>query len=167
MSIADLLLSEFDKEIAVTRSVIQAVPDDKGEFKPHEKSMALGHLAQLTAMVPSWTKQMMEETERDIAPKDGAKAMTYSMEKTATLLTELDKNAKEGRAAIAATSDADFDVPWTLKSGGKEMVTMSRYLMLRMMVLNHMVHHRAQLGVYLRLLGQKVPQMYGPTADDK
>ncbi|MEJ7810749.1 MAG: DinB family protein [Gemmatimonadaceae bacterium] len=166
MPIADLLLPEFDNEIAVTRRVLERVPDDRGEWKPHQKSFPMAHLAQLVARLPGWATIMMERTELDIAPTSGPKFPGYSIERTAALLAEFDRNAAAGRAAIARTGDADFEVPWTLKRAGVDVVTLSRYQMLRSMVLNHLVHHRAQLGVYLRLADVAVPQMYGPTADE-
>ena len=170
MPISDLLLPEFDAEMATTRRVLERTPDGpgQGEWKPHAKSFPLAHLAQLIARLPGWVAMTLEKTELDLNPPDGKRnAPPYSVEKTSTLLAEFDKNVAAGRAAIAKTSDADFDVPWTLKSGGKAMLTQSRYMILRSMMLNHVVHHRAQLGLYLRMLDQKVPQMYGPTADDK
>jgi uncharacterized damage-inducible protein DinB len=168
MTIAELLLPEFDNEIAVTRRVLERVPygDGKGEWKPHEKSFPMGHLAQLVARLPGWATMMMSMTELDIAPLDGPKFPGYSFETTPTLLAEFDRNAAAARDALAAGSDADYDVPWTLKKQGEVVMTQSRYQMLRSMVLNHLVHHRAQLGVYLRLVDVPVPQMYGPTADE-
>lgn len=167
MSISDLLLPEYDNEIATTRKVLERVPDDKGAWKPHEKSFPMAHLAQLVARLPGWVSLVIEYPELDIAPKDGPKYPGYSIEKTATLLAEFDKNAKAGRDAIAKTTDAQFDEPWSFKAAGVTMLTQPRYQALRSMVLNHLVHHRAQLGLYLRLAGEKVPQMYGPTADDR
>jgi hypothetical protein len=166
MSIADLLLPELDAELSTTRRVLERVPDDRIEWKPHPKSFPLGHLAQLVARLPSWGSMMMAKTEIDIAPTTGPKFPGYSFEKTATLLAEFDRNAEGARAAIARGVDADFDVQWTLKKAGTVVTSDSRYRMLRYMVLNHIVHHRAQLGVYLRLLDVPVPQMYGPTADE-
>jgi uncharacterized damage-inducible protein DinB len=169
MKISELLLPEFDAEIAITRRVLERVPDDgdKGSWKPHEKSFPLAHLAQLVARLPGWVPMVTEQTELDIAPKDGPKYPGYSIEKTAALLAEFDKNAKVGREAIARASDEDLQVPWSFKAGGNTVFTQPRYQALRGSVLNHLVHHRAQLGLYLRLLGEKVPSMYGPTADDK
>jgi uncharacterized damage-inducible protein DinB len=166
MSIADLLLPELDNEIAVTRRVLERVPDGRGEWKPHEKSFPMGHLAQLVARLPGWATMMMSITELDIAPTDGPKFPGYTYETTATLLAEFDRNAAAAREAIAGASDDDFQVPWTLKKAGDVVLTQSRYQMLRSMVINHLVHHRAQLGVYLRLVDVPVPQMYGPTADE-
>jgi uncharacterized damage-inducible protein DinB len=167
MAIADLLVPEFDAEIAATRRVLERVPDDKGEWKPHDKSFPMAHLAQLVARLPGWTAMTLERTELDIAPVDGPHFPGYSIEKTADLVALFDKNAAEGRAALARTPDDAFDVPWTLKAGGHVVMTQSRYQIYRYMVMNHLVHHRAQLGLYLRMVGEQVPSMYGPTADDK
>ena len=166
MSITDLLLPEYDNEIRITRTVMERVPDGRGDWKPHEKSFPLGHLAQLVARIPGWTGLMMARTELDIAPASGPQFPGCSIETTATLLAEFEKNAAAAREALAVASDADFSVPWTLKKTGVTVMTMPRYQMLRYMVLNHIVHHRAQLGLYLRLLDLKVPPMYGPTADE-
>jgi uncharacterized damage-inducible protein DinB len=168
MPISELLLPEYDAEITTTRKVLQGVPDDAdwGEWKPHPKSFPMAHLAQLVAMLPGWVAMTLEKTELDIAPKEGPRT-GYTVEKTTTLLTLFDKNAREGRAALAKATDADLQVLWTLKAAGNVMMTQPRYMILRQMVLNHLVHHRAQLGLYLRLAGEKVPSMYGPTADDK
>jgi uncharacterized damage-inducible protein DinB len=166
MSIADLLLPEFDIEIATTRRVLERVPGDQGTWKPHPKSFALGHLAQLVARMPGWATMMMTRTELDIAPVDGPR-QGYTFEATETLLAEFDRGAAEGRAAIAAATDEDFRVEWTLKAAGHAVDVKPRYLMLRTSMLNHLVHHRAQLGVYLRLLEVPVPSMYGPTADER
>ncbi|HSU16107.1 DinB family protein [Longimicrobium sp.] len=166
MTIAELLLPELDQELATTRRVLERVPDGRGEWKPHPKSFPMAHLAQLVARLPSWTTMMMSRTEIDIAPVDGPKFPGYTIETTATLLAEFDRNAAAAREAIANAADDDFQVPWTLKRGGAVLQTQSRYQMLRSVVLNHLVHHRAQLGVYLRLVDVPVPEMYGPTADE-
>jgi uncharacterized damage-inducible protein DinB len=167
MRISDLLLPELDNELRITRAVLERVPDDRGEWKPHEKSFPMAHLAQLVARLPGWAPMVMEQTELDIAPVDGPKFPGYSIEKTATLLAEFDRNAVAARGCIARATDEDFQAPWTFKVAGKAQFTMPRYQALRSTVLNHLVHHRAQLGVYLRLTEQKVPQMYGPTADER
>jgi uncharacterized damage-inducible protein DinB len=166
MPIATLLLPEYDSEIATTRRVLARVPDEQGEWRPHQKSFSMAHLAQLVARLPGWVSMTMSRTEIDLAPPSGPTFPGYSVEKTATLLAEFDRNAAAGREAIAGASDADFEVPWSLKRTGVTLVSGSRYQMLRWMVLNHLVHHRAQLGVYLRLVDVAVPQMYGPTADE-
>src|SRR5688500_12062088 len=167
MPIADLLVPELEQELAVTRRVLERVPDDRPDWKPHPKSFSIAHLSQLIARLPGWIPMMLDRTELDIAPKTGPQFAGYSNEKTAVLLAEFDTNAKAAKAAIAKARDADFEVPWTLLKGGEKLVTQSRFQMLRYMVVNHIVHHRAQLSVYLRLLDVPLPQMYGPTADDR
>lgn len=168
MRIADLLLPELDDEIAITRRVLERVPDEHGEWKPHPKSFPMAHLAQLVARMPGWVTMVMAQPELDIAPVDPARRFPgYSIEKTADLLALFDENAAGARAAIAQGSDEHFQASWTLKAGGHVVQTGTRYFMLRTTVLNHLVHHRAQLGVYLRLVEVPVPKMYGPTADEK
>ena len=167
MRISELLLPEYDSEIAITRTVLARVPDDRAEWKPHPKAFMMAHLAQLVARLPEWIVMTLEKTELDIAPVDRPRGSAYTVEKTATLLALFEKNAMAGRAALAKATDADFQVPWTLKAAGKAVLTQPRYMIVRQMVLNHLVHHRAQLGVYLRITDQKVPQMYGPTADER
>lgn len=172
MAIADLplsqlLLPELENELAVTRTVLERVPDHDPDWKPHPKAFSIAHLAQLVARMPGWVRLTMKETELDLAPKEGRRYGGYTNESTATLLAEFDRNAADARAVIREATDADFDVPWTLKNGGEPSFTMPRYRILRWMVLNHLVHHRAQLGTYLRILDVAVPEMYGPTADTK
>lgn len=168
MSIAELLLPEYDSEIAITRRVLERVPDGEGvgEWTPHPKAFPMAHLAQLVAMLPGWVTMTLKETEFDVAPK-GRTGSAYSVQKTAALLALFEKGAAEGREALLGTSDEDFQVPWTLKAGGEVVSTEPRYIVLRQMVINHLVHHRAQLGTYLRIHGEKVPSMYGPTADER
>ena len=166
MNIAEILLPEYDNEIGVTRRVLERVPDDRAEWKPHPKAFSMAHLAQLVAMLPSWVDQVMGRTELDIAPTSGP-TMAYSNQKVSTLLTTFDAGAAAGRTALIRATDADFQVPWTLLAAGTVVSTQPRYMALRQLVLNHLVHHRAQLGVYLRITDQKVPRMYGPTADEK
>jgi uncharacterized damage-inducible protein DinB len=166
MTISELLLPELDQEFATTRRVLERVPSEKGTWKPHEKSFPLGHLAQLVARMPSWTGMILSRDELDIAPAGGSQFPGYTYETTETLLAEFDRNAAAAREAVAAAPDDSFGAAWTLKKGGETMATMSRYHMLRWIVINHLVHHRAQLGVYLRLVDVPVPQMYGPTADE-
>ncbi len=152
----------------MTRRVLERVPDGpgKGEWRPHEKSFPLAHLAQLVARLPGWVQMVTERDELDIMPKDGPKYPGYSIESTPTLLAELEKNAQAGRDSIARTSDAEFAKAWHFKRAGETLSSSTKYLALRSTVLNHLVHHRAQLGLYLRLVGEKVPGMYGPTADE-
>ena len=166
MPLSDLLLPEFDTEIATTRKVIERVPDDRIEWKPHTKSFPMGHLAQLVAMIPGWTFHVLTKTEFDIAPREGPSAV-YRFLPVEQLLLLFDKNVAEARPLIEKVSDAVLQESWTLRAAGREVSTMPRYMVYRTLMLNHLVHHRAQLGVYLRLTEQPVPQMYGPTADER
>jgi hypothetical protein len=121
VTIAETLLPEFDQEMMVTRRLLERVPSEKGEWKPHPKSFALGHLAQLVARMPGWMAQTLRKTELDLKGGGG-----YSFEKTPTLVAEFDKNVREAREAIAATSDADLRVPWSLKMGDRVLFTQPR-----------------------------------------
>lgn len=160
MSIAQDLLPEFDQEMATTRRLLERVPSDKGPWKPHPKSFALGHLAQLVATMPGWMPNMLRDTELDLAAGPG-----YSFETTETLLREFDRGVRDARAALESAADEDFTVPWSLKRGGQVLYTASRREVVRTHI-NHLVHHRGQLSVYLRLNDVPLPPIYGPTADE-
>jgi uncharacterized damage-inducible protein DinB len=160
MSIAQTLLPEFDQEMATTRRVLERVPGDRGTWKPHPKSFALGHLAQLLSWMPGWLTTTLRETELDLRGGPG-----YSFETTDTLLEQFDRNVREARAAIEGAKDADFMVPWSLKIGSQVAFTLPRAAVVRQNI-NHLVHHRGQMTVYLRLLDVPVPSTYGPTADE-
>lgn len=159
-TIAEVLLPEFDQEMKTTRRVLERVPTDKGRWKPHEKSFSIGHLAQLLAWMPGWITNTLTSDSLDLSS-----APRYSYEKTETLLADFDRNVKEARAAIAASGDADFDKPWSLRNGDQVFMTMPRGVTTRMHI-SHLVHHRGQMSVYLRLLDVPVPSLYGPTADE-
>lgn len=161
MSIAETLLPEFDQEMATTRRVIERVPTAKGEWKPHTRSFSLGHLAQLVATMPGWITNTVSETSLNLAEFSG-----YSYETTETLLKSFDKHVKEARQALTAARDPDFQVPWSLKRGDQIFFSAPRGVVVRQHI-NHLVHHRGQLTVYLRLLDVPVPSIYGPTADEK
>jgi uncharacterized damage-inducible protein DinB len=160
MSIAQSLIPEFDQEMKTTRRLLERVPGDKGQWKPHPKSFALGHLAQLVSWMPGWITQAVRSTELDLAKAGG-----YSFEKTDTLLHGFDKNVREAREALQAARDADLAVPWSLKHGANVLFTSTRGEVVRQTI-NHLVHHRGQLTVYLRLLDVPIPSIYGPTADE-
>ena len=161
MTITETLLPEFDQEMASTRRLLERVPTDKGKWKPHQKSFPLGHLAQLVAMMPGWITNAVLETELNLGAYSG-----YTYEKTEDLLKVFDKNVKEARKAIASSKDADYTVPWSLKHGDRVIFTMARGPVVRTHI-NHLIHHRGQLTVYLRLVDVPIPSIYGPTADEK
>lgn len=160
MSIAETLLPEFDQEMATTRKLLARVPSEKGTWKPHPKSFALGHLAQLISWMPGWITTTLRGTELDLATAAG-----YSFETTETLLAEIDKNIREAREAIASSKDTDYAVAWSLKHGERVLFTAPRGVVVRQHI-NHLVHHRGQLSVYLRLIDVPIPSIYGPTADE-
>lgn len=160
MSIAETLLPELDLEMASTRKVLERIPTDKGKWKPHPKSFSLGHLAQLVSAMPGWLTNAVQETELNLGGFSG-----YTYEKTEDLLKSFDKNVREARKAIQSARDADFMVPWSLKHGDHVIFTMPRAAVVRQTI-SHLVHHRGQLTVYLRLIDVPVPSIYGPTADE-
>jgi uncharacterized damage-inducible protein DinB len=161
MTIAETLLPEFDQEMATTRRLLERVPSDKGPWKPHEKSFSLGHLAQLVANMPGWITNAVRETQLDLAQAEG-----YSYEKTDALLAKFDRNVKEARAALSGAKDADLAVTWSLKHGDQVLFSTPRRDVVRQNI-NHLIHHRGQLSVYLRLVNVPLPSIYGPTADEK
>jgi uncharacterized damage-inducible protein DinB len=161
MPLADTLLPEFDQEMAATRRVLERVPTDKGTWKPHPKSFALGHLAQLLSWMPGWLTNAATSSGIDLA-----KAGQYSFESTESLLAQFDRHVAEARAAIAGAKDEDYALPWSLKRGDMVLFTMTRGGVLRQTI-SHIVHHRGQMTVYLRLLDIPVPSIYGPSADEK
>ena len=160
----DHLMAEFDAEMAATRKVLERVPEGKADYRPHPKSAPLGRLATHVAQLPGWVTQTLTKTELDISPPPGGFA--GMVQSPAGNLDTFDTEVAAAKTAIAAVTDRDLDVPWTLKMGVVPLFTMSRREVYRRMVMNHLVHHRAQLGVYLRLLGIPLPGIYGPTADE-
>ena len=160
MSFAATFLPEFDQEMASTRKALERVPTDKGSFKPHPKSFPLAHLTQLISGMPGWIVNMATKTELDLAASPG-----YSFESTESLVQRFDTLVKEARAALSAVKESDFDVPWSLKHGDRVLFTSPRGATIRS-TLNHLIHHRGQLTVYLRLIDVPVPSLYGPTADE-
>jgi uncharacterized damage-inducible protein DinB len=166
MGISDGLVMEFDHEMAGTRKTLERVPDDKFGWKPHDKSGTMGWLAGHLANLPGWAASAINEDSLDLAP-GGVQIQPPPPPKNRKELLELfDKNVVTGRAAIAAASDAQFFKPWSLLRDGKTLMTMPRIACLRGFILNHVIHHRAQLGVYLRLNNIAVPALYGPSADE-
>ncbi len=144
----------------VTRRVIERVPDDNPDWKPHPKSFSIAHLAQLLARMPGWIGQTLTSTELELTSGTG-----YSNERTVTLLKLFDENVSQTREALASAKDADFDVPWSLKLKGNEVFTLPRGEVIRQHI-SHLSHHRGQMTVYLRMRDVPVPSIYGPTADE-
>jgi uncharacterized damage-inducible protein DinB len=164
MTIAELLVPEFDQEMASTRKVLERVPDDKLAWKPHDKSFAMGNLASHVVNLLAWTVDTMTKTEFDLSTVT-PEEMNRAAKDRAELLSWFDAGVPTARAALQKP-DTDYIVPWTLKNGAQVYFTLPRYTCIRSFVLNHVVHHRAQLGVYLRLNNIAVPGVYGPSADE-
>lgn len=166
MSIAQSILPEFDHEMATTRKLLERAPEAQFAWKPHEKSMSLGQLANHLAALPFWGVVTMKEVELDMNPPGGPGYQTPKLESVAAMLAEFDKVVSQARAAIAESSDADFMVGWSLKNAGHTLFTMPRIAVLRTFVMNHVIHHRGQFSVYLRMHNVPLPSIYGPTADE-
>lgn len=165
MAIGKSLLPEFDYEMANTRKTLERVPDDKWDWKPHDKSFPMGNLATHLANLPSWGTLAVGSDSFDLAP-GGQPVRTPELNSTQVVLAKFDENVAATRAAIASANDEDLFKPWTLLSNGKTIMTLPKIAVLRSFVVNHMIHHRAQLGVYLRLNDIPVPSIYGPSADE-
>ncbi|HVO13005.1 MAG TPA: DinB family protein [Vicinamibacteria bacterium] len=167
MALAQALLPEFDHEMAGTRRTLERVPEGRLSWRPHPKSYTLGELATHLANLHSWIVRIFENESVDIAPPGQPPRRPEPLTSRQALLATFDKHLAEGRARLAAATDEQMRAPWTLLFGGKTVFTMPRAASLRSMVMNHGVHHRAQLGVYLRLLDVSVPGLYGPSADEQ
>jgi uncharacterized damage-inducible protein DinB len=160
------LLPEFDMEMANTRKTLERVPDDKLGWKPHEKSMTMGRLSGHLAELPWWGQVTIEKDTFDVAPQGAPPQQGMTATSSQEALAAFDKNVAAMRAAIAGASDEQLMKPWSLLKGGQTLMTMPKIAVLRGFVMNHTIHHRAQLGVYLRLNDVSVPSIYGPSADE-
>ena len=165
MPISQMMLPEFDMEVANTRKVLERVPFDKINYKPHEKSGTMGWLAGHVAGLPGWCKETFTRDELDIAP-EGKFEPEPVPATSEELLAKFDKCAAAGREAMLAADDAKWMGTWKLLMTGKEIMAMPRAAVYRGFVMNHLIHHRAQLTVYLRLNDVPVPGLYGPSADE-
>ncbi len=166
MSINEALLPEFDQEMANTRKSLERVPEEKLDWRPHEKSMTLRQLALHLALFPSWATETLEKESIDIAPPGAPAYQPPTVNSRKDILALFDRDLPRARAGLAKASDAHLLKTWALLKGGKTIFALPRAAVLRGMVMNHMIHHRAQLGVYLRLNNVPVPAIYGPSADE-
>ena len=166
MSISQSLLPEFDQEMASTRKTLERVPDDKLGWKPHDKSMPLGRLAGHVAELSGWAVDVIGKDVLDFSPPGGEPMKPLIPTSKKHLLEEFDKMVPAARAAIAGASDEHLMKNWKLMNAGQLFLEMPRIAVLRSFVFNHVIHHRAQLGVYLRLNDVPVPSVYGPSADE-
>lgn len=166
MSLSAALLPEFDQEMKVTRACLARVPTEKMSWKPHERSMTMGHLAAHIADMVTWTKSIIEDAEFDIAPPDEEPYKMRKASATDELLSVFDEAVAQARALIAGATDEQLLTTWTFKYGGEEVLTLPRIACLRTFVFNHVIHHRGQLSLHLRLNDIPVPSIYGPSADE-
>jgi len=162
MSLAAALLPEFDHEMTITRKILERVPEDRFDWKPHQKSFSMRDLAQHVATIAVWGRMTLAQPDIDLAGFQGPAPVSTR----ADLLKLFDANASATRAALVATSDAELAAPWSLKRDGHTIFTMPRAAVWRSFVISHIVHHRGQLALYLRLNDVPVPSMYGPSADE-
>jgi len=162
MALVDALLPEFDHEMTTTRKLLERIPEEKFEWKPHARSFSLGALASHLATLPTWGGDTLNRSEIDI----GTDPPTAALPSKAEVMASFDKNVAATRAALAGRSDAELMATWTLKRGGHTLFSMPKTVVWRSFVVNHLVHHRGQLSVYLRLLDVPVPSIYGPSADE-
>lgn len=160
-------LPEFDQEMAITRRVLERVPADKLDWKPHTKSMSLGQLASHVAQLPDWVSNIFTADEFDFRPPDGPAFKGADCKSSQELLDLFDRSVATARKGIAGAREESLDTQWTLKAGPHTIFSGPRWSVYRGFGMNHMVHHRAQLSVYLRLLEVPVPGIYGPTADEQ
>lgn len=164
MSIAEALLPEYDREMGLTRRLLERVPDAQFDWQPHERSMRLGRLVAHLAELPHWVVESITNASTEMTTRTPADHQPPTTRQA--VLALFDQNVKAGRAALAGRTDAELAAPWTLKSQGKEVFTMPKAAALRNFVMNHVIHHRGQLSVYLRLQDVSVPSIYGPSGDE-
>ena len=165
MKLTEFFRSELDREVERSRKALEQVPDGKYNWKPHERSMIFGYLADMVATIPTWITMEIERDELDVAPPEGKGTKQAPKESSADLLKALDDAAEQARNALAKTSDDHLMTNWKLLAQGKVVIESPRYEMIQETI-NHWAHHRGQMTVYLRLMGAKVPALYGPSADD-
>jgi uncharacterized damage-inducible protein DinB len=167
MSIVQTLLPEFDHEMANTRRLLEVVPAADAAWKPHPKSSSLGNLAAHIATLPRWARLVLEQPELDLGSPANASIAQVPFTTVPELLEQFDRHVREARAALASVADPAMGVIWTLKNRGMPIFSMPRAAVVRGFILSHMIHHRGQLSVYLRLRDVPLPSLYGPTADTR
>jgi uncharacterized damage-inducible protein DinB len=166
VSIGASLLPELDQEVANTRRALERIPDGAFSYKPHDKSFSMMELANHLARIPGWGSATLTTDSMDLDPEKGEFVPPDPAETVQAVLEVFDEGARGLRAALEAASDEELMKPWTLTSGDQVFFTMPRIAVIRGMILNHMIHHRGQLTVYLRLNDLPVPALYGPSADE-
>lgn len=167
MTLGEAMAMELEHEAVSARKTLERIPDDKLDWTPHRKSMTFRNLASHVANLPGWTKIALSADEFDMQPTDGTKHPQFVGKSTSEIVAEFDKNVAGALAALRTAPDAEFSKIWRLKNGGVERMAIPKTAVVRGFVLNHLVHHRAQLGLYLRLNDISVPSMIGPSADEE
>jgi uncharacterized damage-inducible protein DinB len=165
MKLTEFLLAELDREVERSRRALEQVPEGKYDWKPHDKSMIFGGLANMVATIPMWISMEIKQDELDVAPAEGSNIEQKRLDTSEALLEALDNAAAGARAAFADTTDEHLLTSWRLLARGQVVMEAPRYVMIQDTI-NHWAHHRGQMTVYLRLMGAKVPALYGPSADD-
>ena len=166
MSFAQSILPEFDHEMASTRKVLERIPDDKLNWRAHPKSNTIGWNANHIAELPGWSVSIVTESGYDFAPVGGERYQSPKLTSTREIVELFDRNFAEARKALAALKDESLNDPWTLRGGERIIFTMPRSAVIRSFLMNHIIHHRAILSVYLRLNNIPVPGLYGPSGDE-
>ena len=166
MKLTEFLLSEMNREVERSRRALEQVPDGKYDWKPHEKSMIFGYLADMVATIPTWITMEIKQDELDVAPAKSSREGQPKKEKSGDLLKALDQAAADAKAALEGTTDEHLMTNWRLLARGQVVAEQPRHVMIQDTI-NHWAHHRGQMTVYLRLMGSKVPALYGPSADDQ
>ncbi|UCC74855.1 MAG: DinB family protein [Gemmatimonadota bacterium] len=166
MAIREALVPELAMEAAATRKLLERVPEEKLDWKPAEKSMTLSRLATHLAELPNWGVEALTTDELDINPPGGEPYKPVELRTVSEILEHFDSSIAKLLEALKSASDEDLMKPWTLKNAGEAIFTQPKVGVLRGMVLNHAVHHRGQLSVFLRLNGVPIPATYGPSADE-
>ena len=166
MKLTEFFREELDREVERSRKALEQVPSGQYDWKPHERSMMFGYLADMVATIPMWIQMEIERDELDVAPPKGQEMKREKHETSEELIKALDESAKGARAALGKTSDEHLLTNWKLLAAGHAVLEEQRYMMIQETI-NHWAHHRGQMTVYLRLMGAKVPALYGPSADDQ
>jgi uncharacterized damage-inducible protein DinB len=165
MKLTEFLKAEIDREVERSRRALAEVPADKYDWKPHDKSMIFGYLADMVATIPTWITMEIKQDELDVAPEADRKTKQEPKKTSDALVQALDESAAAARAALDETTDEHLLTSWRLLARGNVVMEAPRYVMIQDTI-NHWAHHRGQMTVYLRLMGAKVPALYGPSADD-
>jgi len=165
MKLTDFYLAELDREVERSRHALEEVPEGKFDWKPHERSMIFGYLANMVATIPTWITMEITQAELDVAPAEGSKTEQKRLDNSEALLEALEKSAADAVAALEETTDEHLMTNWKLLARGNVVIEEPRYIFIQDTI-NHWAHHRGQMTVYLRLMGARVPAIYGPSADD-